>query len=117
MTDKDSELNQLRERVVNLSDEFRSRISKLEKRVDALESSLSKTSQKSSSIDVGEIKKLLSSVEGMSPSKAQSLTSAGFNSLSRLEEASEEDLTEVKGIGPKLANKIKVDLKDITSRI
>ena len=49
----------------------------------------------------------LCSISGMTENRAQSLKDAGYDSKGALVNASEEDLTEVKGIGSTLAARIK----------
>ena len=50
-------------------------------------------------------------IEGVGQKKADALAAAGFESLESLEGASLDQLAEVEGIGPKLAKKIKDELK------
>lgn len=55
----------------------------------------------------------ITDLEGIGPKKAEALKAAGFEDLSALEEASVDDIGAVEGIGPKLALKIKDELKKL----
>ena len=50
---------------------------------------------------------------GIGPKKAEALKAAGFEDLNSLDEASVDDIGAVEGIGPKLALKIKDELKKL----
>jgi predicted flap endonuclease-1-like 5' DNA nuclease len=50
---------------------------------------------------------------GIGPKKAEDLKGAGFDTLADLDEASVDDIAAVPGIGPKLALKIKDELKKL----
>lgn len=52
-------------------------------------------------------------VPGIGPKKAEALKAAGFESIADLDEASVDDIGAVEGIGPKLAMKIKDELKKL----
>ncbi|MFA5860417.1 MAG: 30S ribosomal protein S3 [Candidatus Thermoplasmatota archaeon] len=58
----------------------------------------------------------ITDLEGIGPAKAKHLREADFNTLKDLDEASIDDLSEVEGIGPKLAVKIKDELKKLRSQ-
>ncbi|MHB8586014.1 MAG: 30S ribosomal protein S3 [Thermoplasmatota archaeon] len=53
----------------------------------------------------------LTDVAGVGKAKAEALTGAGYGDIAALDKASEEDLAQIEGIGPKLAKKIKDELK------
>ena len=55
----------------------------------------------------------ITDLEGIGPKKAEALKAAGFEDLNSLEEASVDDIGAVEGIGPKLALKIKDELKKL----
>jgi small subunit ribosomal protein S3 len=55
----------------------------------------------------------ITDLEGIGPKKAEALKAAGFEDLQALEEASVDDIGAVEGIGPKLALKIKDELKKL----
>lgn len=55
----------------------------------------------------------ITDLEGIGPAKAKHLREAGFETLADLDEASVDDLGEVEGVGPKLAIKIKDELKKL----
>jgi len=58
----------------------------------------------------------VTTLEGIGPAKAKHLKEAGFETLKDLDEASVDDISEVEGIGPKLAVKIKDELKKLRSQ-
>jgi small subunit ribosomal protein S3 len=53
----------------------------------------------------------LTDVAGVGKAKAEALSEAGYSDLEALEGATEENLAQIEGIGPKLAKKIKEELK------
>lgn len=55
----------------------------------------------------------ITDLEGIGPKKAEALKAAGFEDLASLDEASVDDIGAVEGIGPKLAMKIKDELKKL----
>lgn len=55
----------------------------------------------------------ITEIEGIGPKKADALRAAGFEGLGDLDEASVDDISVVDGIGPKLALKIKDELKKL----
>ena len=55
----------------------------------------------------------VTALEGIGPKKATDLKAAGFDTLADLDEASIDDISAVPGIGPKLALKIKEELKKL----
>lgn len=55
----------------------------------------------------------ITQLDGVGPKKAEALKAAGFESLADLDEASLDDIGAVEGIGPKLAIKIKDELKKL----
>ena len=55
----------------------------------------------------------LTDVSGIGDGTAESLQAAGFETVADLREASEDDLTEVEGIGNALAARIKADVGDV----
>ena len=55
----------------------------------------------------------ITDLEGIGPKKAEALKAAGFEDLAALDEASVDDIGAVDGIGPKLAMKIKDELKKL----
>lgn len=57
-----------------------------------------------------EAKDELLSINGMTENRLESLRDEGYDTLDSLQEATEEDLKEVKGIGDKLAGRIKEEL-------
>ncbi|MCJ2555393.1 MAG: hypothetical protein LN410_04255 [Candidatus Thermoplasmatota archaeon] len=54
-------------------------------------------------------------VPGIGPATAGALWEAGFTSMAELEEATEEQLTDIKGLGPASVKKILAHLQE-TSR-
>jgi small subunit ribosomal protein S3 len=58
----------------------------------------------------------ITDLEGIGPAKAKHLREAGFETLKDLDESSVDDIAEVEGIGPKLAVKIKDELKKLRSQ-
>jgi DNA uptake protein ComE-like DNA-binding protein len=55
----------------------------------------------------------ITDLPGIGPKKAEVLIAGGFESLADLDEASVDDIAAIEGIGPKLALKIKDELKKL----
>jgi large subunit ribosomal protein L24e len=62
--------------------------------------------------DREEVVKAFSDLPGVGPATAAALWEAGFTSLARLEGAGEQELTEIKGLGPASVKKILTHLKE-----
>jgi small subunit ribosomal protein S3 len=61
----------------------------------------------------GKLEGPVNEVPGIGPKKAEALKAAGFQTIADLDEASVDDIGAVEGIGPKLALKIKDELKKL----
>ncbi len=61
----------------------------------------------------GKLEGSVTDVPGIGPKKAEALKAAGFETIADLDEASVDDIGAVEGIGPKLALKIKDELKKL----
>ncbi len=57
--------------------------------------------------------KQLTTIEGVGKAKAKLLYDAGFNTIDSIKKASVDEIADIKGIGAKLANKIKASADEI----
>jgi len=57
--------------------------------------------------------KQLTTIEGVGKAKAKLLYDAGFNTIASIKKASVDEIADIKGIGAKLANKIKASADEI----
>ncbi|MFQ5919174.1 MAG: 50S ribosomal protein L24e [Thermoplasmata archaeon] len=64
--------------------------------------------------DREDVIKAFSDLPGVGPATSAALWEAGFTSVAKLEGASEEELTEIKGLGPASVKKILAHLKEGT---
>lgn len=58
-------------------------------------------------VSEGDIRDELTSIKGVTEDRAESLISSGYDDVEALRDATEEELTEIEGIGSKLAERIK----------
>ncbi len=55
----------------------------------------------------------MTDIPGVGKAKADALSAAGFDDLAAIDAASEAELAEADGVGPKLAKKIKAGLEEL----
>ncbi|MFQ6012258.1 MAG: helix-hairpin-helix domain-containing protein [Thermoplasmata archaeon] len=61
------------------------------------------------------ILRTFTTLPGIGPATAEALWEAGFTSVGKLQAATEEELTRVKGLGPASARKILARLREVTA--